>query len=106
MGFVLMATVIFLFLSVPYEYVIPTLTLLLGIGVGCWLIGKTPMTADLSTRLKGWAGCLAVIALSAVLGFVVLMPSYKIDWQPFSRISLDQHLKEGHTVLVDFTANW
>ncbi len=106
MGFLLMGTVVFLFVSVPEKYVIPTLTLLLGIGIACWWIGRTPMTADLSTKLKGWAASLLVIAAAVVLGFVFLMPQHLIDWQPYSRVTLDQHLKEGRTVLVDFTADW
>jgi len=47
-----------------------------------------------------------VIALAAVIGFVVLVPRNQLPWIPFSRTVLDQHRAEGRTVLVDFTADW
>ncbi len=106
MGFLLMATVVFLFMSVSQRYVIPTLTLLLGISIACWWIGKVPATADLATRAREWGMSLVVIAFAGVLGFVFLVPHNEIDWQPFSRVALDQHIKDGRTVLVDFTADW
>jgi thiol:disulfide interchange protein len=106
MGFVLMGTVIFLFLSVPANLVVPTLILLLGIGIACWLLGITPLTAEFRTKLTAWGAGVAVVVVSAVLGFLVFVPSHGIEWQPFSRVALDQHLGNGNTVLVDFTANW
>ncbi len=106
MGFLLMATAVFLFMSVPPEYTIATLTLLLGIAVACWLIGRTPMTADFGTKAQGWVGGIVVLAAFGAIGFLWLVPSTGIQWQPYSRVTLDQHLKEGSTVLVDFTAHW
>jgi thiol:disulfide interchange protein len=106
MGFLLIGTAIFLFNSVEHKYAVPTLTLLLGIGLGCWWLGRTPMTATFPVRLLGWAKCLAVIALAAVIGFLVLVPRHELPWIPYSRTVLDQHLAEGRTVLIDFTAHW
>jgi thiol:disulfide interchange protein len=106
MGFLLLGTVVFLFSSLEQKWVIPTLTLLLGIGMGCWWVGRTPMTAALSTRLAGWAVGLAMIAIAGRVGFVTLVPADKLPWEPFSRVALEQHLEEGRTVLIDFTANW
>ena len=28
------------------------------------------------------------------------------EWETFSRVTLDNHLSEGRTVMVDFTADW
>jgi len=106
MGFLLLGAVVFLFASVEAKYVIPTLTLLLGVGVGCWWLGRTPMTAAVPKRLLAWASCAAVIALTAEIGFVGLVPRNELPWIPYDRVSLDRHLAEGHTVLVDFTAHW
>lgn len=106
MGFVLMGTVVFLFMSVPGDYVVPTLILLLGIALGCWLIGMLPLTAQLNRKAITWAGSLGLMVLSWLLGFVVLAPGEGIAWQPFTRVALEQRLEEGSTVLVDFTANW
>ena len=106
MGFLLLGTVVFLFSSLEQKWVIPTLTLLLGIGIGCWWLGRTPMTEEFSTRMIAWASSLAVIAAAAVIGFVVFVPRHQLDWVPFTRAVLEQHRKEGRTVLVDFTAHW
>ncbi|NLX56084.1 MAG: hypothetical protein GXY58_13310 [Planctomycetaceae bacterium] len=106
MGFLLIGTAIFLFNSLEHKYAVPTLTLLLGIGIGCWWLGRTPMTAALPIRLLGWGKALATIAVAAVIGFLVLVPRHELPWIPYSRAVLDQHLVEGRTVLVDFTADW
>jgi thiol:disulfide interchange protein len=106
MGFLLMATVVFLFMSVPGDYTVPTLTLLLGIAIACWLIGRLPASAAWGATVQGWLTSLLVVAAAAVIGFVFLLPTSKIAWQPFSRITLEQHLEEGATVMVDFTADW
>ncbi len=106
MGFLLLGAVVFLFASVEQKYTIATLTLLLGIGVGCWWLGRAPLTDSLGRRLLGWAGGLAVIALAAVIGFIGLVPRHELPWIPYDRATLERHLAEGRIVLVDFTAHW
>jgi suppressor for copper-sensitivity B len=106
MGFLLLGAVVFLFASIEAKYTIATLVLLLGISIGCWWLGRTPMTASAARRLAGWAVCLGVIALAAALGFVGLVPRHELPWIPYNRATLEQHLGEGRTVLVDFTAHW
>jgi thiol:disulfide interchange protein len=106
MGFLLLGTVVFLFNSLEPTWTIPTLTLLLGIGLGCWLLGRTPLTAELATRIRGWALAAAVVAAAAVIGFVGLVPRHELDWIPFTRATLEEQLAAGRTVLVDFTAHW
>jgi thiol:disulfide interchange protein len=106
MGFLMLGTVVFLFSSLDQKWVIPTLTLLLGIGIGCWWLGRTPMTEEFSRRMIAWASSLVIIAVAAVVGFVVFVPRHQLDWVPFARAVLEEHRKEGRTVLVDFTAHW
>ncbi|MHB8951818.1 MAG: protein-disulfide reductase DsbD family protein [Pirellulaceae bacterium] len=106
MGFLMLGTAVFLFSSLEQKWVIPTLTLLLGVGIGCWWLGRTPLTAEFSTRMTAWISSLAVIALAAVIGFLVLVPRHQLDWIPFTRAVLEEHRNEGRTVLVDFTAHW
>ena len=109
-GFVLLGTVLFILSFIESTAVVPTLLLLLGIGVACWLVARTPMTAEFGARLKAWALASAVILLF-VAGFGVL---YRIAstppdqaWQPFSLERLQQlAVDEGKTVLVDFSAEW
>jgi thiol:disulfide interchange protein len=106
MGFLLLGTVIFLFSSLQTKWVIPTLTLLLGIGIGCWWVGRTPAFAELPEKLSGWAGGLIITAISAAIGFIALVPGDQLPWIPYDRVTLEKHLDEGSVVLVDFTADW
>jgi thiol:disulfide interchange protein len=110
-GFVLLATVVFILSFIEPAAVVPTITLLLGIGIACWLIARTPLTAEFGDRLKSWARASAVVLLFAGLSFGVLYriasaPS-ETAWQPFSLERLKQvAVDEGKTVLVDFSAEW
>jgi thiol:disulfide interchange protein len=89
------------------------------VGVACWLIARTPLTAALADRLQSWALAGAVILLFGVASFGwlypdVMQPRYAdraaagdIAWQPFSLEKLNElAVKEGRTVLVDFSAEW
>jgi thiol:disulfide interchange protein DsbD len=69
MGFVLLATVVYLmsFLSVPS--VVPTALLLLGVGLGCWWIGRVSLLETLGQRLRAWGIAAAVVAAMALLSF-------------------------------------
>ena len=66
---------------------IPTLTLLVGVGIACWWWGRTPMTAELGDRLRSYLQGAVVLALAALLGFVGLVPRHELDWQPYSRVA-------------------
>jgi thiol:disulfide interchange protein len=107
MGFVLLGTVVFLFGTLdPEEYGVPILSLLLGLGLACWYIGRTPMTAALDVRLRAWGITVTMVAVSAWFSLSWMRSGVELQWQPFDRVALSNHLEEGRTVLIDFTANW
>ena len=106
MGFVMIATTIFLINGVGAKYTISVLTLLLGIGAGCWWIGRTELHEPFLKQTKAWASGLAMIAVSFFVAFGVLLPWHELDYKPYSDAAVAQHLAEGRTVLVDFTADW
>lgn len=106
MGFVLVATTIFLINGVPYKYNASVLTLLLFIGLGLWWVGRTELHKPFLMQMKAWASGLAMIAVGAFIAFAVLLPWYELEYKPFSKVAVEQHLAEGRTVLVDFTADW
>src|SRR6185503_2025758 len=54
-GFVLLGTVVFILSFIETAAIVPTLALLLGIAVACWLISRTPLTAEFGDRVKSWA---------------------------------------------------
>ena len=106
MGFVMIATTIFLINGVSAKYSTSVLTLLLAIGVGCWWIGRTELHESFGKQLKAWAGGVAMIAAGFFVAFGVLLPWYELDYKPYSNAAVQNHLAEGRTVLVDFTADW
>jgi thiol:disulfide interchange protein len=107
MGFVLLATVVFILSFIQPAAVVPTLALLLGIGIACWVISRTPFTAELTDRLWSWAKGGAVVAASVGVAVVLFRAPPRANWQPFSLERLKQvAVDEGRTVLVDFSAEW
>jgi thiol:disulfide interchange protein len=106
MGFLLLATVVYLFTTLSTTYYISTLTLLVGLWFACWWIGRTSLTAPAGWRLAAWLGGPAVAALVGLFAFTVLFQESKIRWQAFSPEALAHARAEGKTVMVDFSANW
>ncbi len=109
-GFLLLGTVVYILSYVDERAVVPTLILLLGVGVACWYVARTPLTAEFAARAKAWAGSIVVLLLFiGVFGFmyrIAMAPADK-GWQPFSLERLHQvAVTEGKTVLVDFSAGW
>jgi thiol:disulfide interchange protein/DsbC/DsbD-like thiol-disulfide interchange protein len=107
-GFILLATVVFILSFMEPTAVVPTVALLLGVGAACWLVARTPLTAERNDRLQTWALAGAVVLLSAVVSFGWLYSNgNRIAWQPFTLAKLQQvAVDEGRTVLVDFSAEW
>jgi thiol:disulfide interchange protein len=107
MAFPLLFTVVFLVSTVNRDYRIATLALLMVVWFACWLIGKVPAWAPVSSRVKSWGTSLGLIAACSYLFFTYLGPIDKrIEWQPFSEARLAQLRSEGKTVMIDFTADW
>jgi thiol:disulfide interchange protein len=119
-GFVLLATVVFILSFMEPAAVVPTTALLVGIGLACWLVGRTP-PIDRRSALQSWALAGAVTLLFAAVSFGwlyrdVMRPRFADQaarapesgpWQSFSLQKLKQlAVDEGRTVLVDFSADW
>jgi suppressor for copper-sensitivity B len=107
MGFVLLGAVIFLLSSLDKKFLIPGLTLLIGLWAGCWWVGRTPSYEALSKRLIAWAGGIGISGAVGVVAMGWLVPGPEtLAWKEFSLDELVQLTGERKTVLVDFTANW
>jgi len=107
LGFVLLATVVWLLSSIHPNYFIATLSLLFGIWFACWWIGRTPLTAPSPVRRTAWIGGVGVAILIGAGAFHFLTPGKSVlPWVPYSRAALATAQAEGKTVLVDFTAQW
>ncbi|MCE5269617.1 MAG: thioredoxin family protein [Planctomycetaceae bacterium] len=106
MGFLLLATVVYLFNTLTHWYFVPAAALLVGVWFACWWIGRTPLTATPRARIAAWLGGPVVAALVGVFAFTVLFWEPVIPWQPFTPEALQRARAEGKTVMIDFTANW
>lgn len=108
MGFVLLGTVVYLMRLVRPDYFIPTLALLFGIWAGVWLIGRTPLYAELPAKLRSWGAGIAVAGIIGAFAFQWLGPAGGdgLAWRRFSLEELTQLTADGKTVMLDFTADW
>lgn len=106
MGFLLLATMVYLFTTLSAAYFVPTLAFLVGLWFACWWIGRTPLTATSLQRNAAWIGGPLVAALVGFFAFTMLFQTSKIPWQPFSPEALQRAQAEGKTVMVDFSADW
>lgn len=107
MGFVLLATVVWLLSAIHHHYFIATLSLLFGIWFACWWIGRTPLTASAARRQTAWIGGIGAATLVGIGAFQLLASGKSVlPWQPYSPTALAAARAEGKTVMVDFSAAW
>jgi thiol:disulfide interchange protein len=126
MGFVLLATVVYIFTFMDVVYIVPCFGLLVACWTGCWWIGRTPIYASLGTRAFSWLVAIGIVCIGWVMLFTGLdvismgkipfdsllgvMASrmadrYELKSTRQTAIDFDQS-SGAHTVLVDFTADW
>jgi len=107
LAFPLLLTVVYFIASIGDDYRIATLSKLIAVWFGCWLVGKVPAYADRHKKIINWSAALASIALWGMLSFYYLGPSKnELPWQPYSPDRLAALRSSGKTVMIDFTANW
>src|SRR5947208_3458869 len=120
MGFLLLATLLFLLYVVGAERglegAIWASCFLLVISVACWMKGAFVVpTAPVVKRIVVLALMLLLVIGSGVYFIGDKFKSAKIgsadsqlkgDWQPFTPERLRTELEQGRTVFVDFTAAW
>lgn len=135
MGFVMLGTVVYLMSFMPIPSVVPTVLLLLGIGVALWFAGHTPVYASFDVQFRTWGLAAAMILGTVSLSFGWLdgimqqrferaaqrwtarHPSltvaqakqpnqHGIVWEDYSAAKLEELIRSGKPVFVDFTADW
>jgi thiol:disulfide interchange protein len=107
MGFVLLGTVVYLFSTINARYFIPTLTLVIGVWLGCWIIGRVPVYEEFNKQVRNWTLGLATAAGIGWFAFTFLGPvQHLYQWQPYTPEAIAKLQGEGKTVMVDFTADW
>lgn len=132
MGFVLMAMVIFLMVSLREDLLLFTNTLLVFVAVGCWVWGHfVRFDQPRGRRLGVLAASLGIVAIGAWFSFGPMLGAYgtpvsagqveqtraediprghvtrdRIVWEKFSKARFNEYLASGRTVFLDFTADW
>jgi suppressor for copper-sensitivity B len=107
LAFPLLLTVIYFVAGIGEEYRIATLSTLIAVWFGCWLIGKVPAYARRSLKAQAWSAAIVMIAAWGFISFTFLGPSKsELPWQPYSPDRLATLRDNGKTVMIDFTANW
>ncbi|MCA9269176.1 MAG: thioredoxin family protein, partial [Planctomycetales bacterium] len=136
MGFVLVGTVVYLLTLLKPYYVVPTVALLFSLWWACWMIGSLPLTAPSDRKMVVWSASIGITAALGAAAFGWLAPTMherledviakrvdaevtekllasggefaieNVPWQPYSETKLAWLLDHGHTVVIDFTADW
>jgi thiol:disulfide interchange protein DsbD len=126
LGFVLLATVVYILTFLKASFVVPTVGLMFVVWMACWWVGKK--TAAGSPTLGVWSEMIAVVGVAWILLFLGgdhLLPQGLKDrgWRGFPslqdimqdrlgeqktnvRATFDRLIAMKNPVLVDFTADW
>ena len=76
LGFVLLATVVYLFSTINPDYFLATLALVFSIWFGCWIIGRAPAWAEAAYKRREWLRRASPRRRSsAAASFALLSPS-------------------------------
>lgn len=117
MGFVMMLTVVYLMYTLQEQWVVPTLTLLVGLGAGCWMLGQVHTLEHKSSKIATTIGAFVVAIGIGYFSFTTLVEGDahegSIAWDTYSEErwpALENDIfarqQAGETVMVDFTADW
>lgn len=132
MGFVMLATVVYLLSFVPIASVVPAVLLLLGLGFAVWLAGRTPHAAPRAEKVRVWGVAAGLVMVTTAVAFGWLEPvmqqrfersalrlaaarrdvpppateAAELAWQDYSPQRLEEAIAGGQPVFVDFTADW
>jgi suppressor for copper-sensitivity B len=107
LGFVMLGTVAFLFTFLPSAWFVPTFVMLIGIWMACWWVGRAQERSG-AVGFGRWVQAAMIGTAVGTASFLLLGPVRPvIEWEtPFSRARVADLHRQGHTVLVDFSADW
>lgn len=106
-GFIMLGTTVFLLSILDESYLVPTLVMLLGIGIGVWMIGNLyDLSSTPATRWKMRFLALCTVGVISGYGYHLASADEKLHWEPFTPAAVAEALENGQPVMVDFTADW
>lgn len=115
MGFLLLATVVYLMRSVRPEMLLYVNAFLVFVGIAVWYWGRFARFGQ--GPVKRWTVAAATIAIAVVgaqLSFGTMRSAFAqpepgqghVEWVDFEPELFKEHVKAGRSVFVDFAATW
>ncbi len=112
MGFVLLATTVWILSFIHWPYLVPTIGLMFGVWGACWWIQRKAV-AKTSEKLLGWgegvafAGLVWVFMFPGLFGIPGLQSVMNERWELATEDVRGASIAPGrYTLMVDFTADW
>jgi thiol:disulfide interchange protein len=114
MGFVLLATAVYLLTILRSDLVVWTVGFCLFLGLAVWMFGQwAPAMQTPGGRAGMRVAALVVAVAGGWCSFGWLQPlfagtggTHHIAWEPFDAVRLSELHREGRTVMIDWTADW
>lgn len=115
MGFVLLATVIYLMISLRQDLLLFTATFLVFVAIGCWWWGRfATFDQSVAKRYATLVFAVLIVAGGARISFADFRGLFAVEaagpagetWEDFDGERLVRLLESGRSVFVDFTADW
>jgi thiol:disulfide interchange protein len=110
MGFAMLASVVYYFTQVNPENRVIAMAYMFAAWFAVWLGSRVPIYAPAWQRGRAWvAGIMLGILFGMGSNYVLrerARSELDIVWEDYSTKTLQSHLSQGKTVMIDFTADW
>ena len=83
----------------------PVATIIAAFAISIWILMQISEDASLKSKAWCWSASIIVLLISTSVSYLALQHA-ELPWEPFTRAELNKYLRNGQTVLVDFTADW
>jgi thiol:disulfide interchange protein DsbD len=103
MGYLLLVAVVWILYFLPIEDVVPTIGLLFGLWLACWLVGRLSLTASSQSKRTAWTLALLSIVVSGLISFQFLRPAMQHRMAKLAAASI-QEGKQDEAVYQRFVA--
>lgn len=111
LGFIMLLAVLWLLWVLRHqvdEYrFFATIGLLLFVAAGCWQLGRLGLVADWGQTLRGWSAAAVTVAVGWFACTWWFQPSaHSLEWRRWEPGIGPRLASQGHTVYIDYTAEW
>lgn len=107
LAFPLLLSVVYFLSVIDPDYRIATLSLLIAVWFGCWLIGRVPAYAESRRLYASWLTAAVVCSIAGYVSFTQFGPiKHHLPWKQYSETALQENRAAGKVVMLEFTARW